>query len=183
MPTMQTPNNDSVEVSPVYVSYALNAGMTGGGAGGGGGLGGQHNERDPGNDNEVDFIEVSYRPTPRNCADANFLLDQATRKKAEYDTMKNIFANDHADFVLKLTPILAGVAAALGLGAGPQVLWNKVMEVANAAKLALEAEAGVVIGIGTAAVITVIYIDRDRWDIAVQQAQADQARLCGSSQT
>lgn len=185
MPYLQAPggSSDSVEVESITVTAAITAGFGGGGGAGGGGQYGEwHVRRDP-PAGEPEFIDVSFKPTPQNCADARFLLGQATGKLNEYNALKNTFANDHVDFAIKLGAAVAGIAATLGVGASMIEVWNAAFAAAERARAAAAAAGGVVLAIGLAAVYAVIYIDRDRWEAVVADAKADRDRLCGPGQT
>jgi hypothetical protein len=120
------------------------------------------------------------KPDPQNCADARYLLGQATGKRNEYNALKNTFANDHVDFALKMAAATAGVGAALGIGASMLQVYNTAKAIATTVLADVAAAGGALLGIGTLTVGIVIYIDRDRWDAVVAEAQADKDRLCGT---
>lgn len=185
MPFLSAPGGspDSVEVDSITVTAAISAGFGGGGGGGvGNPMGGWHITREM-DDGDGSFIDIAFKPEPQNCAEARYLLGQAIGRRNEYDTLKNIFANEHLDFALKLSAATAGVGAALGVGSSMLQVWNAAVTAANTARAAVTAAGGAVIGIGLASVYAVIYIDRDRWDAVVAEAQADKDRLCGTGST
>lgn len=185
MPYLQAPggSSDSVEVDSITVTAAITAGFGGGGGAGGGGQYGEWHAKREQPTGEPEFIDVAFKPTPQNCADARFLLGEATQKLNEYNALKNTFANEHVEFAGKLAAAVVGIAGMLGVGAGMIEVWNAAFAAAERARSAAAAAGGPVLAIGLAAVYAVIYIDRDRWDAVVNDAKADRDRLCGSGQT
>jgi hypothetical protein len=184
MPYLSAPggSSDSVEVDSITVTAAITVGFGGGGAGGGNPMGGWHAVREPANPDEP-FVDIAFKPEPQNCADARFLLSQATGKLNEYNTLKNIFANDHADVAVKIAAGTAGVAATLGIGASMIQVWNTAKALAASIAAEIGAAGSTALAIGTLSVGIVLYIDRDRWDAVVAAAQADRDRLCGTGTT
>lgn len=59
-------------------------------------------------------------------------------------------------------------------------VWNKVKEVRAVIMAELGMAGSAAVAIGALSVGIVLYIDRDRWDAVVAQAQADKDRLCGA---
>lgn len=181
MPYLSSPGggSDSVEVDSVTVTAAVTTGFGGGGGSGGHDpMQGWHIEREPTNPEEP-FVDIAFKPEPQNCNEARFLLGQATGKRNEFNTLKNIFANEHLDIAQKIAEKTAGLAALLGIGASMAAIWNKTLEVRAVIMAELGMAGSAALSIGALSVGIVLYIDRDRWDLVVAQAQADKDRLCG----
>ncbi len=180
LPHLSAPGGspDSVKVDPITVYAAISSGFGGGGAGAGDPPGGWDIERED-DDEEPLFIDIEYRPTPTNCADARYIFGQAQQKLNEYNEFKNVFANEHVEAGVKIAAATAGVAASLGLGASILQIYNHAAAAAAGVRAAIISAGGAALGIGTIAVYIVLYIDRDRWESVVAEAKADKDRLCG----
>lgn len=180
MPYLSVPGggSDSVEVDSVIITAAVTTGFGGGGGGVGNPMGGWHIVREPANPDEP-FIDIEFKPEPQNCNEARFLLGQATGKRNEFNTLKAIFDNDHVELATKIAEKTAGLAALLGIGASMAAIWNKTKEIRTVIMAELGLAGAAATTIGALSVGIVLYIDRDRWDLVVAQAQADKDRLCG----
>ncbi|MCK5909663.1 MAG: hypothetical protein KAG62_06895 [Caulobacter sp.] len=181
MPYLSAPGGggDSVEVDSLTITAAISTGFGAGGGGSNNPMQGWHIERHPSDPGDP-FVDISFKPDPQNCNEARFLLGQAKQKQTEFNTLKNVFDNDHADIAQKIAEKTIGLGALLGIGASMAVIWNKVKEVRAAIMAELGMAGSAAVAIGALSVGIVLYIDRDRWDAVVAQAQADKDRLCGS---